>query len=58
MRFALVDCRLVVWGDAISGANEIITGLLDDPLSADQNQRALLHQRWTELGGAGTIQIK
>ncbi|KAF8608958.1 hypothetical protein BDV93DRAFT_602826 [Ceratobasidium sp. AG-I] len=50
--------RIAVWGDAISGANEIVTGLLDDPLSADENQRNLLHQRWSELGVEGTIRIR
>ncbi|QRW21357.1 valine-tRNA ligase [Rhizoctonia solani] len=38
--------RIGVWGDALSGASEIITALLDDPLSDDTVQRHLLHRRW------------
>lgn len=50
--------RVAVWGDEISGANEIVTGLLDDPLSDDADQRNMLRQRWASVPQNGVIRIK
>ncbi|KAJ1304415.1 hypothetical protein OPQ81_005563 [Rhizoctonia solani] len=50
--------RVAVWGDVLSGASEIVTGLLDDPLSEDVTQRNLLRQRWTSAPQNGVIHIR
>lgn len=49
---------MAVWGDELSGANEIVTGLLDDPLSDDVDQRNMLRQRWASVPQNGAIRIR
>ncbi|CAE6474283.1 unnamed protein product [Rhizoctonia solani] len=50
--------RVAVWGDELSGASDIVTGLLDDPLSEDAVQREMLRQRWTSVPRGGVIHIR
>ncbi|KAG8763778.1 hypothetical protein FRC11_012781 [Ceratobasidium sp. 423] len=50
--------RVAVWGDELTGASEIVTGLLDDPLSDDVVQRNLLRQRWSSVSRNGVIRIR
>ncbi|KAG9127965.1 hypothetical protein FRC07_006982 [Ceratobasidium sp. 392] len=50
--------RIAIWGDELSGAPEIVTSLLDDPLSNDLDQRNMIHERWRlDVPLDGTIQI-
>ncbi|KAH7339452.1 hypothetical protein B0J17DRAFT_655193 [Rhizoctonia solani] len=50
--------RVAVWGDELSGASEIVTGLLDDPLSDDTIQRNMLRQRWGSAPRNRVIRIR
>ncbi|KAG9102239.1 hypothetical protein FS749_011668 [Ceratobasidium sp. UAMH 11750] len=51
--------RIAIWGDEASGASEIVTSLLDDPLSNDIDQRNMIRQRWTaDVPRDATIRIR
>ncbi|KAL5631592.1 hypothetical protein ACGC1H_007198 [Rhizoctonia solani] len=50
--------RVAVWGDELSGASDIVTGLLDDPLSNDVAQRNMLRKRWASVPRNGVIRIR
>ncbi|XP_006460768.1 hypothetical protein AGABI2DRAFT_203958 [Agaricus bisporus var. bisporus H97] len=50
--------RVVVFGvDAWSGAQDLVTALLEEPLGSDQAQKDALHNRWERVNSSDVLTI-